>query len=244
MPNLLSFITAASVVGSQIADRFPSSIPTVLRGKGTVFVVFDCVPEYSEQYSSNISAHPIETGSDIVDHVVNNNPSIELTGFITSVYHRLSTKTFFQSVAETVSNPLTATSIISSKLNLARQTTGDDWRDAYRVLKAMWESKQLLSLSSILGEHNDLIITDMSFPKNAENFGGLEISLTLQKVRIVSSSVGIVPVPEIVKKAEGATDKGKGNFRDLVKDATGIDIASNDTLLRQAQKNVKGYEGK
>ncbi len=241
MPNLLSFITAASVVGSQIADRFPSSIPTVLRRKGTV-VVFDCVPEYSEQYSSNISVHPIETGSDIVDHVVNNNPSIELTGFITSVYHRLSTKTFFQSVAETVSNPLTATSIISSKLNLARQTTGDDWRDAYRVLKAMWESKQLLSLSSILGEHNGLIITDMSFPKNAENFGGLEISLTLQKVRIVSSSVGIVPVPEIVKKAEGATDKGKGAIKEALSDL-GIDPNSDKTIAKQIiENNFQGYK--
>lgn len=213
MPNLLSFITAAASIGSQVADRFPSSIPTVLRGRGSV-VVFDAVTEYTEDYRSEIVSHPIETGSDITDHVINAPTEINITGYITSVYHRLSTKTVIQSVAETVTNPLTAASIISSKLNLSKQTTGSDWKDAYRILVAMWESKQLLSLSSILGEHNDLVIESLSFPKTAENFGGLEIRLSLKKVKIVSSSVGIVPVPEIIKKAESATDKGKGEGSD------------------------------
>jgi hypothetical protein len=208
--TLLSLITSST---ASLANRFPR-VSSTLKGNNSI-LVFDCIPEYTEEYSNDISSFPIERGTDITDHVVHKNPDIQLRGIVTSIYHRLG-KTLIPSIK-----------MKNGEITINQNTTPGDWKDAYKTLKNMWESRALLTLGSVLGEHQNLIIKDMSFPKTSANFGSLEVNLTLQKVRVVSTQVGIVPVPdELLKKAD-PKDSGKGQ----------TSFASGEDLIKKVENN-------
>jgi hypothetical protein len=104
----------------------------------------------------------------------------------------------------------------------------------------MWESRALLTLGSVLGEHQNLIIKDMSFPKTAANFGSLEVNLTLQKVRIVSTQVGIVPVPDTLLKKADPKDAGKGQTNGT---ANSDELAEKLDRSELKELKIKGING-
>lgn len=191
--SLLSLIVSST---ASMANNFPR-VSSTLKGNNSI-LVFDCVPEYTESYSSDLSSFPIERGSDITDHVVNKNPEIQLKGIVTSIYHRLG-KTLVPSIKMT-----------NGVLSVNQNKTPGDWKDAYKTLKGMWESRSLLTLSSVLGEHQDLIIKDLTFPKTVDNFASLDIDITFIKIRTVATKTGIVPIPAGLLKKSGVEDSGKG----------------------------------
>jgi len=49
------------------------------------FIFFDAVTAYSKNYTGTVTKHPIDRGGSIVDHFVQENPRITLTGVITGV---------------------------------------------------------------------------------------------------------------------------------------------------------------
>lgn len=56
----------------------------IKRDNGDV-IWMDAVPSFSQSYSSTVSKHPIESGASVTDHIVENNPTIRLSGVISGV---------------------------------------------------------------------------------------------------------------------------------------------------------------
>lgn len=46
------------------------------------FIYFDVVTKYSQNFSSQVSQHPVDGSGVVTDHVIKQNPKIQLTGFI------------------------------------------------------------------------------------------------------------------------------------------------------------------
>lgn len=56
------------------------------------FIYFDAVTAYTQNYTGQVTKHPIDAGASIVDHYVKDNPTFSLSGVITGV--DVSTGTF------------------------------------------------------------------------------------------------------------------------------------------------------
>lgn len=54
-----------------------------IRGNGGDLIWLDATLEFSRQYSADVTKHPTETGSNITDHVIMQNPKFRVRGVIT-----------------------------------------------------------------------------------------------------------------------------------------------------------------
>lgn len=48
-------------------------------------IYFDAITAYTQNYTGQVTKHPIDSGSSITDHYIKNNPTFSLTGVITGV---------------------------------------------------------------------------------------------------------------------------------------------------------------
>ncbi|QDP60436.1 MAG: hypothetical protein GOVbin1096_64 [Prokaryotic dsDNA virus sp.] len=55
----------------------------VLKNNLGDFIYLDVVTDYSQSYTNQVSQHPVDGSGVVTDHVIRNNPKIQLRGFIT-----------------------------------------------------------------------------------------------------------------------------------------------------------------
>lgn len=124
--------------------------------------------EINVNETSNVTKHPLEDGSEISDHIVNNNRSISFSGLISDV-RRLS------GGDENVTSDSTPSN------------TSKDVREYYDLLQKLRDSKERFSViwDIRFPTATDCLITSVNLVRNKDTGTGYNISLAFEQVRVV-----------------------------------------------------------
>jgi hypothetical protein len=127
-------------------------------------VDLDCTLEEVHELPAEVTAHPVQSGVDLVDHVRPGPLIIQLRGIVTSTPIRTPT---FGSAAE-------RTRTVVDRLRLAQ------------------ERAEFATYLGRRGLHENLVVSDVQAPYTSS--GGLEITIRLVQIRVAQAQLVQVPV--------------------------------------------------
>ena len=136
----------------------------------------------NEQYTnrSTVTKFPIEDGSNINDHKIDENKTYVMAGVVSDTQLGISQ---IGSIIDSVTG-LFGTSNAS---NLTRSQA------AYQDLLALKDSGELLSIQTGLGVMENMVILDVNVTQNPKTSKSLFFTCPMEQLRIVQSEVAVIP---------------------------------------------------
>lgn len=182
---------------------------TITRKNGSLFV-FDATINYSTTWDNEITSHPVESGSNISDHIINQSVIIDFEGIITD-----------------------------SSINKDISAIGDS-AAANSILYDMWRGRETFDLTVDNRKYSDMTFKSLNIPKDVSLSSTLKVTGQIQQINIVSNATTSVPAidrsPEVKdsasdKSSKGA-NKGKAVDDDTLEVATELLVNGSASLLR------------
>lgn len=216
-------------------------------GGSTEKVVFEMDASLQEGHEreASVSQNPIEDGSNIADNVnlkprkltmkaVISDAPISLLGSAVGLGISSATQLASQSLGGGVLGNLAGTVAGLGLGSIAGLITGSprDPKKAWQFLEEVWLAREPFSVITALQRYDSMVISRLSAPRSAAVGKGLEFDVTLEEVKIVSSS--IIKVPVFKTASAGAQSKVK-----LGKQA-GKEATNNSIAFDLLQKFKKG----
>lgn len=136
-------------------------------GKKAVDMInFSLIKEERHTMKSSVSMHPIENGSPVSDHVQRDTRSGSFVGLVTNF-------SLLTATSQTLMNG--GSPINRRPPNLARE--------AYDALKELWLSGQVVTLVLVLDTYQNVVITDISAPRNDRSGDSIEFDISFVQVQ-------------------------------------------------------------
>ncbi len=129
---------------------------------------FDLILSEDHALTSKVSSHPVEGNSDITDHIQNQLRVGKLRGLVTN-----------HPIQEFPKDRKSATIPDPS----AQGRAGIAWE----ICKGIWTKRQIVTVVTCLEIYPDVAITDMSTKRDSETGEALEIEVSFQQVRRIST---------------------------------------------------------
>jgi hypothetical protein len=195
-------------------ESIVSGIGLSVRKAKIGLVTLDASVNETHTKANDLTKHPVETGTDITDHIRQQPQKIEITGVISDT-------------------PLFLLASVSAPSPVDGQTLGTD--DRVRAadkefLRAM-DQGSTLSVFTTLRQYANMVITQYAVTRDKDTGNILSFKMTLEEIVIVEQAQE-VPVPKDITnggvtdigkkvpvKADAATDKDVSFFK-WVNDAT------------------------
>lgn len=179
-----------------------------------VAIPIDVVLNYSPSYQSSPTMNAVEDGSRITDHVENSPESLTIVGFIGSDIPKSKTA-LTANVSSFLASRLTgAIRPLNSAISIANSNaleSSSRVSEAYQKINDIWQKKLLVELVTEIrpdpGFFKDMIIQKFSPTFDLANGDGMQFSLTLQRVELLSSE--FVTVQLDLKKTGGDVKKAR-----------------------------------
>lgn len=190
-------------------------------------LIFDSLVDVGETWTSSLSSHPISDGSSVSDHVSKSNPRITFNGCIQNY-----------PIPNVVGNTSTNNRVNDSVNRTQR---------AYDILNDLWSNSKTFTLVSKYKAYENCVLTNISLPRNPQNYDILEVTITVEIARIAQSQVFLAVSSDIdigVKDNTGSGTKKEGDpkkgERGLIDTLLVIGDEQLPALLRDAA-NLVGY---
>lgn len=149
----------------------------------------------SEQHAStsDVTDHPVEEGSDVSDHKRDKPDTLKIEGLIsnTPINRGQNTRSGLRSFVDTVSDTL---SNMDARPGYAE--------GAYNTLRALKESGKLITVITGLRVYENMMLTELSAPRDSKTGDALSFTCTLREVRIVRNRRVILTNPTVPKANE------------------------------------------
>lgn len=116
-------------------------------------------------FKSEVSRHPVESGSDTTDHIHNTEENIRFEGVVSDT-------------------PIGAVAKDESRL-IEVEGAGPFSSDAYQRLLAIRSRKEPVSIECSLGKFDNMAVIDLSIPRKANNVKGLVFTVSFAKIFFV-----------------------------------------------------------
>lgn len=144
----------------------------------------DAVLSESHRFRSRVTTFPVESGSVISDHVINEPEEITLTGHVTN----------------------TPIQLLGGALSGA--VNDDRVQTAFDVLTALHEDSALVTVVSGLKVYEDMLITSLYFPRDRRTGQAIEFTVTMQK--IVTAVFESTLMPDEPNSAQASPEQNVG----------------------------------
>lgn len=141
------------------------------------FLEFDVAQEISHTFPVKVTEFPVERGSNISDHVVNQNLKFTITGIFSNASLTLNTK----------ERPYTE-------------------QDVFLKIVNQIAKKEFVVIRTPLNTFKNCIITDFAIPKNAQVGHSLTVTLEFEQVRIIDSSTTVVTTNQPIDSTKTTGD--------------------------------------
>lgn len=212
---------------------------------GKSVIEFDASLSETHERASDVSQNAIEDGSNIADNVNLKPKKLSLKGFISDAPVTLvgsavgfgissAGQLASQAVGGGVFGNLAGTVAGLGLGSIAGLVTGSPRKpkDVWKSLEEVWELREPFAVVTALQRYDNMVISRLSAPRSASVGKGLEFDVTLEQVKIVSSS--IIKVAAFKTSAVGAQSQAK-----LGKQA-GKEVATeNNSILFNLSKNFR-----
>jgi hypothetical protein len=130
----------------------------------------------SHRRSAEVTAHPVERGADVVDHIRFNPRELDMVGVISNT-------------------PI----MVAASLQAQPSVPGGDPRsraeDAYRELENLMEAGALCKITTTLFSYEDMALVALSTPRDAPRGNIAELQMTWREVRFAETLRVDAPVP-------------------------------------------------
>lgn len=186
--------------------------PLLGKRRGAIdIIVLDAVLNETHTRESEITDHPIQNGSFINDHIINQPPTVTMDCFISDHPQK-------SSVIQSLSRVFTF-------LKPSQRT--------FEYLNLLWRQKKLLTVVTSLKIYRRMAIESITFDRNPQTSNALSFQITLKQIRIFCR-----PEPVGLEQLQGLTNALQ-NLRNrisrgriLALDATGQVEQTSVDLLR------------
>lgn len=156
-------------------------------------IEFDAVLLESHQWSADATSNPVETGSPITDHVIEQADKLALTGFISDS-------------SITLSSNLAIFSGNKPKTQIA-----------FDALREAIKAKETVTIYTKFKLYEDMIITKIDIPREKADGNSIEVKIELINIRKVSTALVDIPKgigtnqanSSTANKAQKQADQGK-----------------------------------
>lgn len=161
---------------------------TLTWADGAVSLSLDVTETESYERTSEATAHPVERGSDISDHVRKNADVLTFAGWITDQT--------IQAVDGGTVSPKTlylahGAEVRASVLQWASPVTRV--RSADALLRSLQDESTLVHVDTSLRSHDDAVVTGYKVTRTAASGNALDIILTIKVLRLVETRQVAVP---------------------------------------------------
>lgn len=175
---------------------------SLVKGRKTIGsigeLILDARISEDHQRSNDVTQYPVEFGSPVTDHVRNRPLVLTMTGMVSDA-------------------PI---EYLEFSEDLNREESGETRsRGAYDQLISIYESKDVVDVQTTLDLYTNMVIQDLTIPRNSGVGAELRFTATLiqiSKARTEFAEINIENVtdinssaPEIDKRAAAEADKGK-----------------------------------
>lgn len=155
-------------------------------------IVFDSIDTYTMSLANEKTSFPIESRSQISDHVFSQDGKFSFTGYVTSAPMFIRKQVAWDKNTDP-KNPKTTPRI----------------RDAYDVIKAARDSRSAVSLSTEEFDLTNYVITGFDFSREGpSDLGTFNISLEEMRIRTIGTTVLATNVSSDIKAGKSNQNKG------------------------------------
>ena len=147
-------------------------------------ILIDSFVEESHERTSKITRYPIEDGSTISDHIINDPDSVTITG------------------------------VVMRTIILNPDTSVDRALTAYADIIKLMKNKELVSLSTGLQTYKNMHIESFTVPRNFQTGSDLTFNMKLVNAVIAQSQTTIIPQSQLLDEdllSQGEADLGKAS---------------------------------
>ncbi len=147
-------------------------------------IVLDCSVSEQHQADVDVTDSPVERGANISDHARPKPETLTLEGLITNA--PLSRDPLSPSTAESLAGSID-TGFIS-------RAQGDPTRavSAYQDLRDLKDAGELIEVVTSLRSYSDMVLTNLSVPRDAKTGECLKFTATFKQIRVVENKKVIV----------------------------------------------------
>lgn len=188
----------------------------------TEVIWIDATTSITPNFTTNITEHPIESGSSISDHVYMRNTTIKIEGVIGGS----------NSLYEFQDNLVDSSTLIASPQgNTVNKAANPRVKRAYDEIRQLFDAREPFTLISRLERYPNCIIRSLSLPQNTETSEVLMISMEIEQLRIVSSEeIALLVIEPKQDDATGNTQRGAGQSQQLNSEIIKFLLDSSETL--------------
>lgn len=163
-------------------------------------VVFDLLLSEDHALESEVTQHPVENGATVSDHIRNLPRKGSLTGFVTnhplnqnyqlpaSFLEKLAPSSTVQSYVQGIlgnyglRKPIGPTAADYDALQRPANRAATVWE----LFKALWASRQPVTISTGLEKYRDVVVTKVSTRRNSSTGDALEFDVEFQEIQFVT----------------------------------------------------------
>lgn len=154
------------------------------------FLEVDCVDQETHEWSNDVTTNPVENGSPIGDHIIIQPDRITIAAFVSNAP--------IMGILDGV------TSLFTEGISAEDRTQA-----AFSKLYQLRESKQLISIYTRYRLYTDMVITNISVPRRADD--GDAINFTIEAIHVNIVSTGTTTLPPGVGVQKTGASAGKSN---------------------------------
>ena len=200
---------------TMIYDVVPKKIATIS---------IDAFIEEKHSSKNTVSDLPVEEGYNISDNVFEEPDEIEISGFISSAWN---TSESYRPIDDLRKNAVPLHNSLRDKVIQFNQ-----------ALKKLVKDRKPITITTGLDVYEDMVITSYDVPRDVETGSDLHFSMTLRKIRIVSSEMDVmVNAPDSVANGQLSIEVEGGNGNVIIAD---FDPKLDDYLKRTTPFEVRG----
>ena len=138
-------------------------------------ITMDVALSETHTAQSEISENPIETGESVADHVRLMPLELEIEGIISD-------------------SPITVLGPITGIFSTITKILGNTSRsiDGYNQLLTLWKTREPFVVVTGLKVYENMILTNLSVPRNAQNANAIQFTATMRQVLIIGGAFGFL----------------------------------------------------
>lgn len=196
--QIAGLISQAAKVGVGIYFGEAGSKVSIKNDVGSIY--FDAVFKENHDWKSTATSNPVEDGSPITDHIINEQDKLSLTGFVSNASIDLDLAALAVATSQAYV-PYGLGTIYSD----AAQSKPKKVQEAFNVLYALKEAKREVVVATRYKIYSDMVITNISIPREVGDGDAIEINIDFVKISKVSTQM--VDMPKGIVKGKAASKR-------------------------------------
>jgi hypothetical protein len=160
-------------------------VPTTISSPSVGTLTLDAMITASHSGDVEVTDHPVEQGSNVVDHKREKPETLTMEGFVSEV-------------------------ALTAEARAQVESGTDRPQVALAQLKAFKASPDLLSISTPQGQYASLVMTSLTTSESAQLGGSLSFTASFKQIRVVASATVKVPTKVATAQAKDRGGKKQG----------------------------------